>query len=189
MPERGGVNVYPFEGAHPRLGRDVWLAPNATVIGHATLGDHSSVWFGTVIRADTLAIVIGARTNVQDNAVVHVTMGGPTFGVDADGVEVGCRIGEGVTVGHGAIVHACSVGDRVLVGMGSIILDGAIIGSDVLIAAGTLITPGTIIPDGVVVMGRPGKVRGPLTDADRIWSQHAAEMYVGYSERFRKSGL
>lgn len=177
------AHVYPFEGAHPQLGRDVWLAPTATVIGSATLGDRSSVWFGAVIRADTLAIEIGADTNIQDNAVVHVTYENPV----AEGV--GCRIGSGVTVGHGAIVHACTIGDRVLVGMGSIVLDGAVVGNDVLIAAGTLITPGTVIPDGVVVMGSPGRVRGPITEQDRFWSTKAARMYVSYAERFRKSAL
>jgi carbonic anhydrase/acetyltransferase-like protein (isoleucine patch superfamily) len=182
------AHVLPFEGRTPTLGRDVWLAPTATVIGHATLADRASVWFGAVIRADTLAIVIGEGTNIQDNAVVHVTNESPLEGFDEHGTRVGCRIGAGVTVGHGAIVHACTIGDRCLVGMGSIVLDGAKIGNDVLIAAGTLITPNTVIPDGVVVMGRPGKVRGPITEQDRFWSQKAAEMYVGYSERFRNSG-
>jgi len=182
------AHVLPFEGRSPRLGRDVWLAPTATVIGHATLGDRASVWFGAVIRADTLAIVIGEGTNIQDNAVVHITGEAPLEGVDEDGTRIGCRIGNGVTVGHGAIVHACTIGDRVLVGMGSIVLDGAKVGNDVLIAAGSLVTPGTVIPDGVVVMGRPAKVRGPIGEQDKFWSQHAAEAYVGYAERFRKSG-
>lgn len=177
------AHVYPFEGHQPELGRDVWLAPTATVIGRAFLGDRASVWFGAVIRADTLEIHIGADTNIQDNAVVHITGENPIE------ENIGCRIGNGVTVGHGAIVHACSIGDRALVGMGSIVLDGARVGNDVLIAAGSLITPGTVIPDGVVVMGRPGKVRGPITEQDRFWSQKAAEMYVGYAERFRRSGL
>jgi gamma-carbonic anhydrase len=177
------ANVYPFEGKSPRLGRDVWLAPTATVIGDAILGDEASVWFGAVVRADTLTIEIGARTNIQDNAVVHVTSENPVA------AGVGCRIGSGVTVGHGAIVHACTIGDQVLVGMGSIVLDGAVIGNDVLIAAGTLITPGTVVPDGVVVMGRPGKVRGPITEQDRFWSTHAAAAYVSYAERFKKSAL
>ena len=183
------AHVLPFEGRTPTLGRDVWLAPTATLIGHVTLGDAASIWFGAVLRADTLAIVVGARTNIQDNAVVHITNEHPLDGHDGHGTRVGARIGEDVTVGHGAIVHACSIGDRVLVGMGSIVLDGAVIGNDVLVAAGTLITPGTIIPDGVVVMGNPGKVKGPLRESDRYWSQQASEMYVGYAARFRASGL
>jgi len=182
------AHVLSFEGRSPKLGRDVWLAPTATVIGHATLGDRVSLWFGAVIRADTLAIVIGEGTNIQDNAVVHITNEAPLDSLDDEGMRVGCRIGAGTTVGHGAIVHACSIGDRCLVGMGSIVLDGAQVGNDVLIAAGSLVTPGTVIPDGVVVMGSPAKVRGPITEQDRFWSSKAAQMYVGYAERFRKSG-
>lgn len=182
------AHVFPFEGRAPRLGRDAWLAPTATVIGAASLGDQASVWFGAVIRADTLAIVIGARTNVQDNAVVHVTSERPVGG-EHDGLEVGCRIGEDVTIGHGAIVHACTIGDRVLVGMGSIVLDGAIVGNDVVIAAGALVTPGTVVPDGVTVMGSPAKVRGPIKESDRFWSSKAAELYVGYARRFRGEGM
>jgi carbonic anhydrase/acetyltransferase-like protein (isoleucine patch superfamily) len=181
------AHVLAFEGQRPDLGRDVWLAPTATVIGAATLGEQASVWFGAVVRADTLAIVIGARTNLQDNAVVHVTSDRPVGGPKgAHDLDVGCRIGSDVTVGHGAIVHACTIGDRVLVGMGSIVLDGAVVGSDVLIAAGSLVTPGTVIPDGVVVMGNPAKVRGPIKESDRFWSQKAAGMYVDYARRFAR---
>lgn len=183
------AHVFPFEGRAPTIGRDVWLAPTATIIGHATIGDESSVWFGAVLRADTLAIVVGSRTNIQDNAVVHITNENPLEGVDAHGTRIGTRIGDEVTVGHGAIVHACTIGNRVLVGMGSVILDGAVIGNDVLIAAGTVVTPGSKIPDGVVVMGSPGKIKGPLRESDRFWSHQASEMYVGYAARFRKSGL
>lgn len=182
------AHVYEFEGAAPILGEDVWLAPTATVIGNATLGDKASVWFGAVIRADTLAIVVGARSNVQDNAVLHVTSEHPVPGdPDARGVRVGCRIGNDVTIGHNAIVHASTIGDRVLVGMGSIVLDGAIVGNDVVIAAGSIVTPGTVIPDGVMVMGSPAKVKGPLKDENRFWSHTAAELYVDYAKRFRKS--
>jgi carbonic anhydrase/acetyltransferase-like protein (isoleucine patch superfamily) len=182
------AHVYEFEGAAPILGEDVWLAPTATVIGNATLGEKASVWFGAVIRADTLAIVVGARSNVQDNAVLHVTSDHPVPGApDARGVPVGCRIGNDVTIGHNAIVHASTIGDRVLVGMGSIVLDGAVVGNDVVIAAGSLITPGTVIPDGVMVMGSPAKVKGPLKDENRFWSHTAAELYVDYAKRFRRS--
>ncbi len=182
------AHVLPFEGVLPLLGRDTWLAETATLIGNVTLGDQASVWYGAVLRADTLAIVVGARSNVQDNAVLHVTNERPLGIHDARGVEIGCQLGEDVTVGHGAIVHAAKIGDRVLVGMGSIVLDGADIGSDVLIAAGSVVTPGTVIPDGVVVMGSPAKIKGPLKDSDKFWSQHAAEAYVGYAKRFRASG-
>lgn len=180
------AHVIPFGGARPILGRDVWLAPTATVIGHATLGDESSVWFGTVIRADKLAIVIGDRTNVQDNSVLHITSDKPIEGAfDVHGVAVGLQIGNDVTIGHAAVVHGCKLGDRVLIGICAIVLDGAIIGNDVVIAAGTLVTPGTVIPDGSMVMGRPGKPTRALTEKDRFWTQHAAELYVGYARQFR----
>ncbi len=176
------AHVYAFEGVSPTLGRDVWLAPTATVVGRAVLGDEVSVWFGAVIRADTLGIEIGARTNIQDNAVVHITEETPI----APGI--GTRIGAGVTVGHGAIVHACTIGDRVLVGMGSIVLDGAVVGDDVLIAAGSLVPPGMIIPSGVFVMGNPARIKGPMTEDKRFWSERAAGFYVGYAKRFRGDG-
>lgn len=183
------AHVYPFGGNMPRLGRDVWIAPTATIIGNATLGDEASVWFGAVIRADTLAIVIGARSNVQDNAVVHVTSDRPLSGadeVDARGVKIGTTIGQDVTIGHSAVVHACTLGDRVLVGIGAIVLDGAIVGDDTVIAAGSLVTPGTRIPSGSMVMGRPAKVARALKEEDRFWSQKAAELYVGYAKKFRR---
>ncbi|MBK7396529.1 MAG: gamma carbonic anhydrase family protein [Myxococcales bacterium] len=177
------ANLYEYEGVAPTLGKGVWLAPTATIIGRATLGDEVSVWFGAVVRADQLAIEIGARTNIQDNAVVHITQEAPI----APGL--GTRIGAGVTVGHGAIVHACSIGDHVLVGMGSIVLDGAKIGNDVIIAAGTVVPPGMVVPDGMVVMGNPGRIKGPVTDDKRFWSHTAAGLYVGYAQKFRGSGI
>ena len=179
------AHVYPFDGATPIFGRDVFLAPTATVIGNATLGDESSVWFGAVVRADTLAIVLGARSNVQDNSVLHITSNKPLAERDVRGVEVGLRIGEDVTIGHTAVVHGCTIGDRVLVGIGAIVLDGAVIGNDVVIAAGALVTPGTVVPDGVMVMGRPAKVVRTLTEQDRFWSSKAAEHYVGYAKKFK----
>jgi carbonic anhydrase/acetyltransferase-like protein (isoleucine patch superfamily) len=180
------AHVIPFGGIRPILGRDAWLAPTATVIGKTTLGDEASVWFGAVIRGDGLAIMVGARTNVQDNSVLHVTNDRPLDGiVDARGLPVGLRIGDDVTIGHSAVVHACTVGDRVLVGIGAIILDGAVIGNDVVIAAGTLVTPNTVVPDGMMVMGRPGKPTRPLTDEDKQWNVYAAKHYVEYARQYR----
>ena len=181
------AHVLPFGGVRPLLGRDAWIAPTGTVIGKTTLGDGASVWFGAVVRGDGLAIVIGARTNVQDNAVLHITNDRPIQGVvDARGHAVGLKIGDDVTIGHSAVVHACTVGDRVLIGIGAIILDGAVIGNDVVIAAGTLVTPGTVIPDGVMVMGRPGKPTRPLTDKDKQWNLYAAHHYVEYAKQYRE---
>lgn len=179
------AHVISVDGKLPLLGRDVWLAPTATVIGNTTLGAQSSVWFGAVLRGDELAIVVGERTNVQDNAVLHITSDRPVPGEpDARGVPVGLRIGNDVTIGHSAVVHGCTLGDRVLIGIGAIVLDGAVIGNDVVIGAGTLVTPGTVVPDGVMVLGRPGRVARKLTDEDRFWSHKAAGLYVGYARKF-----
>ena len=179
------ATVVPFRGNLPILGERVWLAPNATVIGNATLGAGASVWFGAVIRADHLAIVLGDRTNVQDNAVLHITNDHPVAGPpDARGMAVGCRVGNDVTIGHSAVVHACTIGDRVLIGIGAIVLDGAVIGDDAVIAAGSVVTPGSVIPSGMMVMGRPAKPTRPLSERDHFWSKKAAGLYVDYAQEY-----
>lgn len=151
----------------PETESPVFLAPGSYVVGHAWLGKEASVWFNAVIRADTEAIRVGAKSNVQDNSILHADFGKP------------CVIGEEVTIGHGCIIHGAQVDDRVLVGMGSIIMNGVHVQSDVVIGAGTLITENTEIPSGSLVLGRPGRVVRPLTaeEIDRIrWS---AAHYVG----------
>ena len=150
----------------PTLGREVYLASTAVVFGDVTLGDHSSVWYNAVLRGDINRIVVGERTNIQDNAVVHL----------AD--EFPCLIGSRVTIGHSAIVHACTVGDECLIGMGAVILDGAVIGRQCLVGAASLVTPGTAIPDGSLVLGSPAKVVRVLTDTERGQLQLWAEKYV-----------
>jgi len=150
----------------PVLGRDVYLAKTAVVVGDVTLGDESSVWYGAVLRGDINRIAVGRGTNIQDNAVLHL----------AD--ELPCLLGDHVTVGHSANVHACTVGDRCLVGMGATILDGAVIGEECLIGAHALVTPGTRIPAGSMVLGSPAKVVRPLTLEERSRLKHWADKYV-----------
>jgi carbonic anhydrase/acetyltransferase-like protein (isoleucine patch superfamily) len=150
----------------PVLGRDVYIASGAVVIGDVTLGDHSSVWYNAVLRGDINRIFIDHHTNIQDGAVLHL----------AD--EYPCVIGSYVTVGHSAIVHACTIGNEVLVGMGATILDGAIIGDQCLIGANALVTPGTNIPAGSFVLGSPAKVIRALTTAERRRLKTWAEKYV-----------
>jgi carbonic anhydrase/acetyltransferase-like protein (isoleucine patch superfamily) len=150
----------------PRLGKNVFIAKNATIIGDVTLGAHSSVWYGAVLRGDINRIVVGHHTNIQDNAVLHL----------AD--DFACILGNWVTVGHGAIVHACTVGDEVLVGMGAVILDGAVIGRQSLIGARALVTQGTKIPPGSLVLGVPAKVVRPLSKAERAGLKWWAQKYV-----------
>ena len=144
----------------------VCVASGAHVIGDATLAEHCSVWYNAVIRADEAPITIGAHTNIQDCAVVHVSTGHPT------------SIGEGVTVGHGAIVHGCTVGANTLIGMGAIILDDAEIGRDCIIGAGALVTRGTCIPDGSMAFGNPARVIRSLTDEEIEANRANAAEYV-----------
>lgn len=151
-----------------------WIAPGAHVLGEATLGPESSVWYNAVIRADEAPVTIGARTNVQDCAVIHVSRDCPVV------------LGEDVTVGHGAIIHGCTVGDNSLIGMGAIVLDGAVVGRDCIVGAGALVTQGTTIPDGSVAFGSPAKVFRHMRDQD-IEANHAnAAEYVRLAAGLRQ---
>ena len=166
--------VMPFGDKSPVLGRDVWIAPNATVIGDVVLEDESSVWFGAVLRADIGGIVVGKRSNLQDLVCVHMTEGlSKTV------------IGEDVTVGHGAILHGCIIEDRCLIGMGSIILDNAVIGAGSVIAAGTVVPPRMVVPPGSLVRGNPGKVIRPVNEKEAGMGVFGADHYVTGSRRFR----
>jgi carbonic anhydrase/acetyltransferase-like protein (isoleucine patch superfamily) len=166
--------VYEFKGMIPVLGRDVLVTDNASVIGDVELADEASVWFGAVLRGDYHSIRVGPRSNLQDNAVVHITSGTAKTTIGAD-----------VTVGHGAIIHGAFIGDACLVGMGSIVLDGAVVGEGSFVAAGSLITPGTAIPPRSFVMGRPAKVIRPVTDDVLLSIHQSAANYVTYAREFR----
>jgi carbonic anhydrase/acetyltransferase-like protein (isoleucine patch superfamily) len=145
----------------PAIADDAWVAPGATVVGAVTLGPGSSVWYGAVLRADHDTITVGARTNIQDNSVLHADPGIPL------------TLGEGITVGHRVVLHGCTIGDDTLVGMGSVIMNGARVGARCLVAAGALILEGVEVPEGSLVAGAPAKVRRPLTD-DEIASLRAS---------------
>lgn len=168
IPERVNLReqLETFLRKPPQLGRGVYIASTAAVVGDVTMGDHSSIWYHAVARGDINRIVIGHHTNIQDNAVLHL----------AD--EYPCVIGNYVTVGHSAIVHACTVGDECLVGMGAVILDGALIGEQTLIGARALVTQRMEIPPGSLVMGSPARIVRTLTDEERSGLKHWAEKYV-----------
>jgi carbonic anhydrase/acetyltransferase-like protein (isoleucine patch superfamily) len=155
-----------FLRQQPKLGKGVYIAKNATVIGAVTLGAQASVWYGAVLRGDINRIVVGHHSNVQDNAVLHLADNFP------------CILGNWVTVGHSAVVHACKVGDEVLVGMGAVILDGAVIGKQSIIGAKALVTQGTKIPPGSLVLGAPAKVVRKLTKEERAGLKWWAQKYV-----------
>lgn len=155
-----------FLAKRPALGRGVYIAKGAVVLGDVTIGDHSSVWYNAVVRGDINRIVIGHHTNVQDNAVVHL----------AD--DYACLIGNHVTVGHSAIVHACTVGDECLIGMGAVILDGAVVGEQCLIGAKALVTQRMQVPPGSLVMGSPARIVRALTPEERSGLKGWADKYV-----------
>src|ERR1041385_2678710 len=144
-----------FLAKKPVLGRGVYIAKTAVVLGDVTIGDHSSVWYHAVVRGDINRIAIGHHTNIQDNAVLHL----------AD--DYACLVGNYVTVGHSAIVHACTVGDECLIGMGATILDGAVIGAQSIIGANALVTQGMEVPPGSLVLGSPAKVVRSLSPEQR----------------------
>jgi carbonic anhydrase/acetyltransferase-like protein (isoleucine patch superfamily) len=159
----------PYRGRTPVVDPSAYVDVSAQVIGDVTIGAESSVWMNVVIRGDVNVIRIGARTNIQDGSVVHVMHDThPT------------RIGDDVTVGHGALVHGCTVHDRVLVGMGAILLNGAVVGEDSIVAAGSLVTEGTEIPPRSMVMGRPARVKRPLSEAEVASILDYARNYVRY---------
>jgi carbonic anhydrase/acetyltransferase-like protein (isoleucine patch superfamily) len=159
--------LYELQGRSPKLGRDVYVAANATVIGDVALGDEASVWFGTVLRGDMMPIVIGARTNLQDGSVVHVTTG-----------RAMTVVGDDVTVGHRVLLHGCTIGNRVLIGMGSTLLDGSVVEDDAILGAGSLLTPGARVPSGCLALGRPARVIRPLNDSDHARIREGRDAYV-----------
>src|ERR1051325_58597 len=166
-----------FLRRQPTLGRGVYLARTAVVLGDVTLGDFSSVWYGAVLRGDLNRIIIGSGTNIQDNAVVHLADEFPTI------------LGDFVTVGHSAIIHACTVGNECLIGMGCTILDGAVIGNPSLIGDNALVAQGMKIPDGSLVLGSPAKIVRQLTLEQRAGLKWWADKYVENSAYCLKHGI
>ncbi|MDX1420498.1 MAG: gamma carbonic anhydrase family protein [Rubricoccaceae bacterium] len=164
-----------FLGCAPRFDATNYIAPTAAVVGDVRLGEGASVWFGASLRGDVHWIEVGAGSNIQDNATVHVSRGTHP-----------CRIGAGVTVGHNAILHGCEVEDGCLIGMGAIVLDGARIGAGSLVGAGALVTQGTLVPPRSLVLGAPARTARALTpdefERHRANAQHYVRMgriYLG----------
>ena len=166
--------IEPFHEIWPKISDSAFVAASADLIGRVSLGAESSIWYNTTLRGDINEIVIGPRSNVQDNAVIHL----------AD--DFGCYVGELVTVGHSAILHACEVKDEVLVGMGACVLDGAVIGSRSIIGANSLVTGGMIIPEGSLVLGSPARVVKTLDLRDQQNIKSWAEKYVRNSRIFKE---
>ena len=170
--------VREYGGKKPRLGERVYLAENASLIGDVVLGDDVSVWYGAVLRGDCHFIRVGARSNIQDNCILHVTEG-----------EYPTVLEEEVTLGHGAIVHGAVVRRGALIGIGASVLDGAEVGESAFIAAGALVAPRTLVPPRTLWMGQPARQKATLSDADVEDLRHYHLAYLGYKqEYFRVDG-
>jgi len=167
--------IQPFRGCTPRLAPDAFVAPTAAVIGDVELGAGSSLWFHTVVRGDVHRIRIGARTNVQDSCVLHVTGGRHPLDV-----------GDDVSIGHRAVVHGCTVGHRVLVGMGAVILDGARIGDDSIVGAGAVVPEGAEFPPRSVLLGVPVRRVREVTEAEMARIGRTRDDYVELSRAYRE---
>lgn len=167
-----------FFDKEPVIHHTVFVAQSAAVIGNVSIGEKSSIWFNTVVRGDVNYIVIGKRTNVQDNCVLHVTT--DTYPL---------LIGNDVTVGHRVILHGCTVKNRVLVGMGAIVLDGAVLEQDSFVAAGSIVPPGFRVPEGKLVMGTPAKVKRDLTPDEIKGIRDSADNYVRNANNFLDNGF
>lgn len=167
--------IYELDGVSPTVAESTWVADSAEVIGDVVMGEDVSIWFGVVVRGDTSAIRIGARTNIQDLSVLHSDEGLPL------------TIGSGVTVGHKAMLHGCTVGDDSLIGIGAVVLNGARIGKGCLVGAGALVTEGKEFPDGSMIIGSPAKVVRQLTSEQLQGLRHSAEHYVANAKRFKTS--
>jgi gamma-carbonic anhydrase len=166
--------IRPYRGRLPKFPPSAYIDPDAILIGDITIGEHSSVWPGVVIRGDVNYLRIGSRTNIQDGSVCHVMRDTHPL-----------ILGDNVTVGHGAVLHGCTIESRCLIGMGSIILNGAKIGSGSIVAAGTLVPEGTEVPPGSLFMGHPGKFRRALTADDQRSIDDYAQRYVEYKETYK----
>jgi len=164
--------LYQIAGQRPNLAEDAWIAPSADLIGDVHLAALASVWFGAVIRADNTPILVGARTNIQEGAMLHSDPGAP------------CTLGEDVTVGHHAILHGCTIGDRTLIGMGATVLNRAVIGEDCLVGAGALVTEGKQFPPGSLIVGSPAKAIRQLDDAAKAMLKASAALYVAKARAF-----
>ena len=165
--------LYDLEDRRVQLqGEQIFVAPNATLIGSVLLHEESSVWFNAVLRGDNDPIILGPQTNVQDGSILHTDVGYPLL------------LGRGVTVGHKAMLHGCEVGDFSLIGMNAVVLNGAKIGRYCMIGANTLIPEGMVVPDGSLVVGSPGRIKRELGDAQKAQLEASAAHYVENGLRY-----
>lgn len=169
--------ILPYKNTLPKLGQNVWIADNAIVAGDIEIGDDSSVWFGVTMRGDVHEIRIGKRTNIQDNSVVHVTRG-----------VSGTYIGDEVTIGHGAILHACMIGDRCLIGMGAVLLDECVIEAGAMVGAGAVVPPRKVIKTGELWAGNPARLLRQMSEQEIAFLTQSADNYVRLAQDYKEQG-
>ena len=171
--------ILPFNGKTPRIHPSAFIAPTAVLIGDVTVEEDSSIWFGAVLRGDdpSHGIVVGRRTSVQDNCVVHVGNWGPT------------EVGAGVTVGHGAKFESCTIGDGCVVGMNAVILQNAVVGAESVVGAGAVVTEGAEFPERSVIAGVPARLRKSLDGRAAEWIARGGRHYVALGRAYREAGI
>lgn len=166
--------IQPYHGITPLIAEDAFIAPGAVVIGDVHIGAHTNLWFGCVVRGDVNTIRIGARTNIQDGTIIHVTRKtGPTF------------IGDGVTIGHAVLLHACTLESNCFIGMRATIMDGAVVESGAMVAAGAIVTPGKHVPKGQIWAGNPARYFRDLTADEAAFIAISAQNYVELAREYR----
>ena len=170
--------VHPYNGIWPRIHDSAWIAPGAQIIGDVEIGPESSVWFNCVVRGDVHHVRIGARTNIQDGSIIHVSTGThPTL------------IGDDVLVGHMALLHGCTLESRAFVGLGAIVMDGAVVEGDAMLAAGSLLAPGKRLPGGELWTGRPARFTRTLSEAEIAFNRTGAPHYVEVARHYRDAKI
>ncbi len=174
------MSLIAFQHFNPQVASSAWIASSAQVIGDVEIGEDSSIWFQTVVRGDVNSIRIGARTNIQDLSMIHVSnRHGPQPAVTV--------IGNDVTVGHRVILHGCTLKDGCLVGMGAVVMDHAVVGEGAMVAAGSLVVEKTIVPPGFLAIGSPAKVLRPLKDKEKLMLQFLPEHYAKLAKAYAGS--
>ncbi len=162
-----------YKGTSPKIAKDAFIAPSADIIGDVEIGSECGIWYGVVIRGDVAEIRVGARTNIQDGTVIHVTRNGhPTI------------IGEGVTIGHRALLHACKLEDGCFIGMGATIMDDVVVETGAMVAAGAVVTPRKRIPKGQIWAGNPAKYFRDLTEQEAAFIKVSEQNYVKHVHEY-----
>ena len=168
--------LYKYFDDYPKLPKkNFWVADNAIVIGKVIIGEDVGIWFGAVIRGDNEPVIIGNRSNIQENSVIHMDKNFPVI------------IGDGSTIGHKSMLHGCQIGNNTLIGMGSILLNGSKIGNNCLVGAGSLVTEGKEFPDGTLIVGSPAKIKRDLTNIEIENNKWSANHYIKNFKKLSKN--